>query len=78
MKEPKNILFLKGAIFECNFNKEGKFSNTQKLLLNLPSQETLNNWKPIKVLLTPVGLQDIEFDPNKSKEAYIIQGFTEI
>ena len=79
VKEPKTLLFFKGAIFECTFNKEGKFSNTQKVLLyDLPSQETLNNWQPIKVLLSPVGLQDIEYDPDKLKESYISQGFTEI
>ena len=66
VKEPKTLLFFEGAIFECAFNKEGKLSGTLiELLYDLTSQETLNNWNPIKVLLTPIGLQEIEFDPNK-------------
>ena len=79
VKEPKTLLFFKGAIFECTFNKEGRFSNTQKALLyDLPSQATLDNWHPIKVLLPPIGLQDIEFDPDESKDTYISKGFNEV
>ena len=40
----------------------------KKLLYDLPSQATLDNWHPIKVLLPPIRLQDIEFDPNESKD----------
>ena len=51
VKEPRTILFFRGAIFEMTFNMEGKFSNTQTVILNdLPSREDLSNWKNIKVL----------------------------
>ena len=50
VKEPKTILFFRGAIFEMTFNKEGHFSNTQTAILyDLPNREDLSNWKKIKV-----------------------------
>ena len=72
VKEPKKLLFFRGAIFEATYNKEGKFSNTQKaILFDLPSAETVNNWQPIKVLIHPVGLQEIEFNHDISKDEYL-------
>ena len=44
-KEPTELLFFEGAIYECTYNCEGKFSHSQAVLLfELPSQEDLNNW----------------------------------
>ena len=79
MREPETLLFFRGAIYETTYNKEGKFSNTQKALLyDLPSQESITNWQPIKVLISPIGLKNIEFHPTMSKEEYINQGYKEV
>ena len=79
VKEPKTLLFFRGAIFEMTFNVEGEFSNTQTaILFELPSQEDLSNWRKIKVLKTPLGLREIVFDPLLSKEAYLERGYIEV
>ena len=45
VKEPKELLFFHGAIYQITFNVQGQFSNTQLVMLyDLPSEETLNNW----------------------------------
>lgn len=79
LREPKKLIFFKGAVFEITFNEEGKFSNTQTaLLFDLPSQDDLDNWRKIKVLKAPLGIKDIEFDINKTKEMYLNEKYEEI
>ena len=76
VKEPKRLLFLIGVIFEATYNKEGKFRNTPKVVIfNLSSTETVINWQPMKVLIPPIGLQDIVFNHNISRNMYLNQGF---
>ena len=44
LKEPKKLLFFRGALYDITFNKEGKFSQSQMaLLFDLPSGEDLTN-----------------------------------
>ena len=79
IKRTKKAYFFKGAIYEITFNEEGKFSNTQTaLLFDLPSQDDLDNWRKIKVLKAPLGIKDIEFDMNKTKEMYLNEKYEEI
>ena len=55
VKEPKQLLFFRGAIYEITFNLQGQFSNTQLVLLyDLPDQDSLDHWRNIKVLKFPV------------------------
>ena len=62
VKELKELLFFKGAVYEITFNLKGKFSNTQlALLYDLPSREDLCGWKNIKVLTAPAGCKSIEY-----------------
>ena len=78
-REPKKLIFFKGEIYEITFNEEGKFSNTQTVLLfDLPSQDDLDNWRKIKVLKAPLGMKDVTFDSNKTKDEYLNQQFEEI
>ena len=78
VKEPRQLLFFKGAIYECTFNQENKFSQSQKaLLFEMPSQDDLNQWKKIKVLLAPPGCKEVLYDPNASKEQYLDEGYIE-
>ena len=70
LKEPTQLLFFRGAIYEFTYNKEGKFSQSDTALLyDLPTQEDLNDWKKIPVLLSPPGLSSIDFDEDTPKQA---------
>ena len=61
------------------FNKEGQFSNTQTAILyDLPSEDDLLNWKKIKVLKTPLGIREVVYDPEMTKEEYLEKGFEEV
>ena len=72
VKEPKKLLFFKGAIYEITFNKEGEYSQSQMVLLfDMPLEEDLINWRKIKILVAPNGLKEVVFDNNKIKEEYI-------
>ena len=45
VKEPRSLLFFKGAIYSCTFNKKGIFSQAQMALMyDLPLQSDINNW----------------------------------
>ena len=79
VREPKTLLFFKGAIFDITFNVEGQFSNTQiAILFDLPTEEELSNWRKVKLLKTPLGLKEIIFDPQMPKEEYLQRGYVEI
>ena len=79
LKEPQLLLFFKGAIYETTFNTEGKFSNTQLVMLfELPSEEDLFNWRKIKLLKCPIGDREIVYDPTRTQDSYIQEGFVEI
>ena len=79
VKEPRSLLFFKGAIYSCTYNKPGVFSQAQMALMyNVPSQKDVDNWRPIKLLLAPPGMKSIEYDRTKSKQHYIDAGFVEI
>ena len=80
VKPPKQLLFFRGAVYECTYNhKEGIFNQSQiALLYDLPAREDVRNWKPIKVLIAPPALKDVEFDMTLPKEHFLSTGFTEI
>ena len=80
LKEPTELLFYQGATYECTYNVEGKFSQSQTALLyDIPSQDDLDNWRKIKVLVAPLGLKYIETDiSTTSKQSYLDLGFTEV
>ena len=47
-KEPKELLFFKGGVYECTYNQRGKFSHTQlAILLDLPNTEDVRLFKDI-------------------------------
>ena len=48
------------------------------MLYDLPEQDTLNSNRKVKVLATPAGLHEIEYDIIMSKEDYINSGFYEL
>ena len=48
------------------------------LLFDLPSQDDLDNWRKIKVLVAPLGIKDIEYDITTLKIWYLDRGFVEV
>ena len=71
-KEPHILLFFRGEKFEFIYNCEGHFSQSQfGLLFDLPQQQDLDRWRPIKVVAAPPGIQDVKFNPSQHKEFFI-------
>jgi predicted GIY-YIG superfamily endonuclease len=79
VKEPRSLLFFRGAIYICTFNDPtGRFSQSQMaILFDLPTQEQVDNWQPVKVLLAPPGTKEVMFDEERSKQSYLEEGYTE-
>ena len=77
-KQPRSLLFFKGAIYEFTFNS-ANFSTTQiAILLNLPAQWDLDNFRPIEVLAAPVGTKDTEYVEEKSLDNYLAEGWRQV
>ena len=78
-KELRSVLFFRGAIYECTYNKPNKFSQSQlALLYDLPTQEDLDQFRPIKVLIAPPGVKNFEFDEDKDKTTYLDEGWVQV
>jgi hypothetical protein len=80
LKEPRTLLFFRGAVYEFTYNNDEKYSQGQMaLLFDLPSQDIIDRNKKIKILAAPPGLQDVdEFDHTVPKEFYLSKGFNEV
>ena len=77
VKEPETLLFFRGAKFIFTYNDDGKFSQSQiGLLLEVPTHNTVNRFKKISILVSPPGLKDVQYDPNKSEKEYLDEGWT--
>ena len=48
------------------------------LLFESPTQNDLNNWQKIKVLVSSLGIKDIEYGNTMPKESYIEIWFREV
>lgn len=65
-KEPKPLLFFKGAVYQFTFNSDGNLSQAQLgILLDLPSQKALDNFDKIHIMMAPAGFTFKEYDKNK-------------
>ena len=77
-KEPKTLLFFRGAIYQFTYNDDGNFSQSQLgLLLQLPSQDSVDNFRKIPIMVAPPGIKVVEFDETKVKHQYITDGWIE-
>lgn len=79
VREPENIIFYKGALFEATKNTK-EFQHSRVLLLyDMPDRETIEKRNEIKLLMPPMGLSRIEF-PNglPEKDALITDGWKEV
>ena len=75
-KEPRHLLFFVGAIFQFTYNECGKFNQSQiGLLLDLPIQDDIDNFRKIQIMVAPAGSKVITYDPNKDINEYIREGW---
>ena len=44
-------------------------------MIDLPSQDDLNQFKPFEVVAAPKGLDDVIYNPEKTKEEYLTEGW---
>ena len=76
-KENHTLLFEVGLVYSCTYN-DGPKSNTQKaILFDLPSQDVLNVFGPIKMLLAPPGCKEVKYIDGATKQSYFEKGFIE-
>ena len=80
-KKQETLCFSKGAIFQCTFNQDGSFSQSQlALCYDVPDQEVIDNFRRIKLLVFPptIKYDTFQFDSNLTKDDYIGLGFKEV
>ena len=80
LKETNVLLFYKGAIYTCTFNhSNGSFSHSQMVFLfEIPTQDTLDNWQKIKVLVAPPGMKEIIYDENEPTDRADESGYGDV
>ena len=76
LKEPRKLLFFKGATYEFTYNNPGNFQQSQLCVLTeLPTQEDIDNFRNITVVAAPPGVQEVEFSPDRTTEYYESKGW---
>ena len=76
-REPNKLLFEKGLVYTITFNDNRKSNSQKALLFDLPSQQQLDAFEPIKILLAPPGCKDIIYEEGMTKESFLERGFIE-
>lgn len=75
-KEPRRLLFFAGAKFQFTYNEDGIFSQSQiGLMIEVPSRDVVRHFGKISILVVPAGCKNIEFNPDKSLQDYLNEGF---
>ena len=79
VKEPRAIIFFRGALFEFTYNDQvrGFTQSSLCVLFSLPSRESVDQFQRIKVLAAPPGIKDHTFDQNKTLDEYVEEGWFE-
>ena len=78
LKEPRSLLFFKGAVYQFTFNEDGKFTQSQLcMLIQLPSQDVIDSFMKIRLMVAPTGVKFIEYDDQKRMSEYIEEGWVE-
>jgi hypothetical protein len=79
VKEPRAILFFRGALFQFTYNDQmrGFTQSSLCVLFSLPSRECVEHFQRIKVLAAPPGIKDHTFDKNETLDEYIEEGWFE-
>ena len=77
LQYPSTVVLFCGKIYDCTYNTE-IFSKAQTaVLLYITSQECLNNWQKIFLLIATLGLKDVIFDKDTPNQHYLDQGYKE-
>ena len=78
-KEPKTLLFFRGAFYQFTYNDDGgNFTQSQLgLLLDVPDQDCLDHFRQISIMVAPPGEKVVEFDARKGKDEYTVAGWVE-
>ena len=77
VKEQRNLLFFKGALYQLTFNNDDIFSQSQLgLLLNVLSREDLQAFWKIEILVAPPGLKWTMYNSTQTELDYIDKGWT--
>ena len=76
-KENHTLYFEIGLIYQCTYNDSIKSSTQKALLFDLPDQQELDNFRPIKILLAPPGCKEVRFITDATKQYYFDKGFIE-
>ena len=67
----QSVIF-KGAFYELTYNIDRKFSQSQIcLLFDLSEQSTIDLFKKVSVLVAPLGIKHMVFEPEKALDNYI-------
>eukprot|EP00957_Ditylum_brightwellii_P103806 7907634-Ditylum_brightwellii.AAC.1 len=62
-KEPRTLLFYRGAVYELTFNDHRKFSQSQiGLLFDIPPQCDLERSQRVKIFVASPGIKEIEWN----------------
>lgn len=74
--EPETITFYPKSLFHFTFNQVGSFCHTQLgVIMDLPSQETLDRFDPIEIYVAPTGTRYLDF-PITDKDDLMSRGWT--
>ena len=77
VKEPRQLMLYEGGRYQITSNKPRKYSNSQlAILFELPSQEHIDNKRPIALVLAPPGSRFIP-DINATKQELLDLGWVE-
>jgi hypothetical protein len=74
-REPDTLMFERGLTYTITFNDHVKSNSQKAILYELPSQEALDNFASIKVLLAPPGCKEVLLYEDVPKEYYLNKGF---
>ena len=82
VKEPTEIVFFSGGIYECTINDNRERYNQSQLafMLDLPSQKTIDHYDGILLWLPPAGTQIINYNQNDlpNRQELIDLGWKEV
>lgn len=64
LKEPTKLIFFIGGVYECTMNDQrGRYSQSQlAYMLDLPSQESINQFNEIPLWIVPPGIHTVLFN----------------
>ena len=82
LKEPSELVFFSGGIYECTINDScGRYNQSQlAFMLDIPSQDAVERFASILLWITPSGMHTINFNHRNipSRNYLITSGWREI